>query len=352
MLPWLRDIRADSADIVGLPPYAQRWSEPSRNALVERLRGSDRVFFFSAGVFGSRDHEEALETARFLRGLADAVPTRKLVIIAATGLPATLARLTGSDLAAAEILARLEQDRRLEFHRLPPAAFSNNLPRVLATGADGLSAIFSDEGDRPLLDALLPGRIYTCANLADDDASLLQKTVADAVRVPDAVSSILADTRRWDFKPGDVRDLTEPFAAATRAEAINILIRDPYLLSGERNRRMASQFVEALCDMGVTIGKLTTIWRQDDPRKHGAVYEAPHLQEMDFRARLKQLGLGNIRLSFDPRPAKTGEHFHDRQIIADVQEGNKASHLRWDVSSGIDNLMDQRKEAVVYACKI
>ena len=76
------------------------------------------------------------------------------------------------------------------------------------------------------------------------------------------------------------------------------------------------------------------------------------MQELAFKARVKQSHLKDIPIRCTPEMPGRGRHFHDRQIFARVMKGNPGQSLRWDVSSGIDSLMDASKEAVLYACEL
>ena len=49
-----------------------------------------------------------------------------------------------------------------------------------------------------------------------------------------------------------------------------------------------------------------------------------------------------------PLKAGRGGHFHDRQVIADFAANGIKRKFRWDLTSGIDNLMDISKEAKVF----
>lgn len=352
VLPWLQTLHSDQAEFAGAPSYAKRWEEPSRDALRQRLSGSTHAIFFAPTLQGSRNHQEAMATARFLRDIADDSPDRKVIIVAASGLPAGLGSVTASDLPAVELLAHQEVSGRLELHGLPPERFDVALPRMLAITGDGPMAIHCDESDRPLLDQLLPGRNFLSASLSQEDSDQLLKIVGEARRIPNALTGILANTRRWEFKPGDRRDLIEAFALARQGSRARFILRDPYLLKGERNRRSAVDFLSALTRMGVAIEAATMVWRPDDPRQTTGIPESVAAQETDLRYRLKQANLGDIRVQFSPYLPRRGGHFHDRQIMAEYTDGDSRKTLRWDISSGVDNLMDPSKEAVIYACSV
>ena len=67
-----------------------------------------------------------------------------------------------------------------------------------------------------------------------------------------------------------------------------------------------------------------------------------------FRAQLKSRDLESIRFRSVQRRRGEGGHFHDRRVIADVTRSGERKRFRWDLTSGVDNLMDRSKEASVF----
>jgi hypothetical protein len=51
---------------------------------------------------------------------------------------------------------------------------------------------------------------------------------------------------------------------------------------------------------------------------------------------------------FRPREVRGLQDFHDRRVIIVFIEDGRDRRLRWDISAGIDNLLNPAKECVVY----
>ena len=92
------------------------------------------------------------------------------------------------------------------------------------------------------------------------------------------------------------------------------------------------------------------IWRTDDERypPRGRDLESPTEQQVALAQALREAGLNDIRLIYLPQQPRRGAHFHDRQVFADYEQDGTQKTFRWDITSGIDNLMDKNKEAVVF----
>lgn len=70
----------------------------------------------------------------------------------------------------------------------------------------------------------------------------------------------------------------------------------------------------------------------------------------DFLAHLERAGCRDVRDRMEWRPIirEQGIDFHDRRLKAYVSSGSGQILRRWDISAGFDNLMNPRKECVVY----
>ena len=96
------------------------------------------------------------------------------------------------------------------------------------------------------------------------------------------------------------------------------------------------------------LGLVSLRWREDHPK--GSANRAPERvedQKRAFRRALADAGLDGLNPRFDVRVLR-GSHFHDRQILADFSRAGEQASYRFDLSSGIDNLMDRNKEAKIF----
>jgi hypothetical protein len=130
-------------------------------------------------------------------------------------------------------------------------------------------------------------------------------------------------------------------------KTVRLVIEDPYLASGDRNRAALVQFIATLQDLKIGIGILSLTWK---PARPGPGYhdERPEDQQRDLAARLKRAGLPQNAVLFKPRTGR-GSHFHDRIITATVLDQNSGqTSYRWDITSGIDNLMERERQCSVF----
>jgi ATP-dependent helicase YprA (DUF1998 family) len=345
VLNWLLELLHGVTVPEGIPEGAQPWPEVSLAGAASRLIGSTDVTIFAPQVIGADDGAKALEVARFVRDLCEGVAGRKVSIVTAERLPLTLAQLGTLDLAAIELLARLEEEGLLDVRHLDKSSFDHPLPRVLAAGPDGLLGIWTMPTDRPLLTGLLGHDAYIASAIGDEARDAILKVRDSSKIVERAFSNVLANTRAWDFPPRHARAFNEVFAPA-RDYAGEFLVRDPYLLSGERNRRQLIALLQEMQRQHISIDHLVVEWREGDFRKVG--YERPDEQIRALEALLDSFQLNGFTIDYDCQPFRDRSHFHDRQIVGKIDDGGSVRTLLWDVSSGVDNLMDSSKEAKVY----
>lgn len=346
VLAWLAEVLNGPVLPEGVPADARPWRDASLVGLQQRLLGSKQVMVFASAVEGADDIDDAMATARFLRDLTEQAPDRQISVVTASALPMSLAHVSTNDLEAIELLAQVEKAGRLLVHRLPLDSFDVDLPRLIAIGADGPMGIWTDMADAPLLGGVLPGGCYIAEPINAATGEKIQDRLKSAQLVKNAFTSILANTRTWDFVPNRPRKFDGIFAAARNCSG-HFHIRDPFVLSGDRNRRQLIMFLKEIQNQEVIIDHLVITWRESDPSRFE--YQAPDEQESEMRALLAAAKLNDFTVEFDVQAFRDRSHFHDRQIRGRMDMGNGAyKTLLWDVSSGIDNLMDASKEAKIY----
>lgn len=356
VLGWLHKVLKEGPDATGIAPaHASHWESPSLDALSERLRGSTRVDILAPSVLGATDANEALTVARFLRRLHEGNEDRRIRLFISDDKPVSLIEAHGADLGAVEILAQLELDGILAVFKLDSDTTRGcSLPRLSAKIAGGLTAFYSDEPHRPLLEALLPGEIFETPVLDGAEAAAVMETLNKCPRVKNALSGVLAMTHIWEFLAGQERDLSEPFAILSSAKSIELEIRDPYLLAGERNKTLFVAFLRKLADTDARPSSVKLMWREDNPHyaRAGQPVESTGDQRVALLKLLKGAGLKGIDIVFRPQKHRAGFHFHDRRIMASLKRDGQVIKYRWDLSSGVDNLMDSTKECVVFGTLI
>ena len=186
--------------------------------------------------------QEALAVVRFIRDLVEAVPDRLVTIALAEPPSQPLQALGTPEFEAVEALARLERQGRVrlvEASGAPEGVLPR--PRVVADPAAGGPAFYSDEPHRALLEGPLSGGVFAREALPRREGSALATEMEKWKPLRSALIDALADTRRFEYLPNQPRNLEEPFAALTGAEVSMLKVIDPFLLSGDRNRRASSR---------------------------------------------------------------------------------------------------------------
>lgn len=104
-----------------------------------------------------------------------------------------------------------------------------------------------------------------------------------------------------------------------------------------QNRKKLANFISTLERSGIIMCDLRLVWNPyaDD-------FESPAVQIRDLE---KQLSLANVRVAptLESRDKRSG-HFHDRVVLMETQDDGEEVSCRWDITSGIDNLMSFHKE--------
>lgn len=355
VLGWLQTLDSDAGSMQGIAPDgAIRWSAPSVERLRERLLGTRTLEVFVPRLCGARNEGRAAETARFLRDQLESSPERQVRIYSERPTQDSVEEATAADLDALTMLAEVERAGDLQFYVSGRIGTEASIPRLAADAEGGGSCFYLDDRDRPLLDGLLPSsRVFVEGVASMETKALIEGIKRHSQREHGALDSLVRDTRRFDYLAGSGRNLSEPFAPLIGADNAKIEIYDPYLLSQPHSRESAAAFVKILNSLCDRITKVTLVWRPDD-RAYGGGNVGHHTSDSisEFRSNLRGSEIDPNVVRYNPRRRGEGGHFHDRRIIASVYRNGSEEHYRWDLTSGVDNLMDETREATVFVCRV
>ncbi|MBA4130091.1 MAG: hypothetical protein C0519_01560 [Hyphomicrobium sp.] len=344
VLTWLRGILND---IHEKPPHIPASAVPTSAlnipGLVEKSRGAAEIVLSGVSIQGARDVERAVSTARFLRDFCEGELSRKVRLLVSTGLPLRVTDLSTIDRQVFDILDGLEASGQLSI-----AVVARNTleeaPRVALLWPGKVAEYYAGNFEQPIFDELLGGDVYHTIGTENESWIVRQRT---NVKKADNVFGVLrTNTNAFRYETGQIRDYKAMFAALG-GKQVSLQIDDPYLANGPRNRAALIHLLEFLQDLDVEVRSLTLAWR---PQWGGQGYqeERPEEQERDLSRRLREIGLGEGKVHLKPKTSRLS-HFHDRVIRATILSGaSEGSKLRWDVTSGIDNLMDRQKQCAVF----
>jgi hypothetical protein len=175
-----------------------------------------------------------------------------------------------------------------------------------------------------------------------------EKHGAKIRHIANSLSAIALNTKAFRHNSGQPRDFRAMFSSIID-RSVRLQIEDPYLASGDRTRGTLTDFLKKLQELDVRIDSLTLAWRPSRPGGgSGYAEERPEDQQRDLAERLGKIGLAGGIVQFKPRTSRLG-HFHDRVVTAilDVDAGATTT-FRWDITSGIDNLMEKDRQCSVF----
>jgi hypothetical protein len=344
VLDWLRGLLSELTD---RPSHAPEKAVPANSfnlsGLEEQLKGAGELAVSASTIQGARDPERALPAARLIRDFCEADCTRKVILQVSSGLPLSQSPLSTLDREIADLLLRLEQSGQLEV-RLAPRELLENAPRIAVRKGNSASEYYASNFDQPVFDDLIGPAVYLSASPASEDWQARNKV--SLRKIAGSLAALERDTRAFRHDPGQPRDFKAMFGGIA-GETVRLLIEDPYLAISDRNRGALAEFLQKLQQLNVRILSLTLSWRPARPSP-GYTDERPEDQQRNLTERLKKIGIGGASLHLKPRTSRLG-HFHDRVVTATViTNGAPATSFRWDITSGIDNLMERERQCSVF----
>lgn len=345
VLSWLRMLVSDQAS---RPPHAPESSIPVKElnnvGLEEYIRAASNLTISSASIQGAREPDRALAAARLIRDFCEGSSKRQVNLIVCSGLPLSQAPLSTLDRQVIDMLAPLEDAGQLQIHLAPRAALES-APRIAARKGDKTSEFYGSNFDQPIFDDLIPEN--ACLSESVSTCDWLARHAADLRKSQGALAATVLNSRAFRHDPGQPRDFKAMFADIAD-RPVRLLIEDPYLATGDRNRGAVVEFVKKLQGLGVQINSLTLAWRPSRPSSGSAFFERPEDQQRDLASRLAKTGLTGAAVHMKPRASRL-THFHDRIVTAVVDDQADANKIiRWDITSGIDNLMEQNRQCSVF----
>lgn len=347
VLAWLRSLLASE---IQRPPHAPKTSVPVKlvnlSGLDERLKGASLLTLAAVSIQGARDGDKAAEVAKLIRNFCEADRSRKVRLLVCSGLPLSQAPLSTVDRQVVDLLLQAEVAGQLEVCFVPRIKLET-APRISIRTGDKTSEFYSSGFEQPIFDDLFGAGVYLSSCSSGEDWQ--QQHDQQITRHENALAAIALNTKSFRHDPGYPRDFRAMFACIA-GQTVRLQIEDPFLASGERNRAALANFLSKIMELGVTITSVSLSWRPPRPaQSYGHSYneERPEDQQRDLTRRLRDIGLEDSAVQMRPRTARVG-HFHDRVVTATVVGDEAPASYRWDISSGIDNLMERDRQCSVF----
>lgn len=321
------------------PEHAPEDVVPAGNldALTLRSRVFEGTLIVATAknLWGSEDPSEALSAARVVRDFAEATPQAKAIFVA-TGVSLPKAGISWLDRQIADLFAGLEDQGKIIFATLTGGQVEL-APRLSILKGQAVEEFYG-AGHFPLLEGPFAGVSHVRQINAGDS---WLSTVQTQLRQEKAgFKNLTEHLKAFRFKPGQPRILDGMFADFA-GRSVSLTIEDPWCGVRPRNRELLAEFLLVLSAQSISIKSLTVVWNSEADN-----YESASRQRHDL---IEQIGRRGITVIPKLESRSSGmRHFHDRVIKMSTLDEGRPLRARWDVTSGIDNLMSRQKECAVF----
>jgi len=344
VLEWLKTLEQIKSEHPVLRMGGTIWEEPSYEMLARQIGPQKEVHLLGRSLFGGSDEEED-RARRWLLNLLNEgckvfLHLRDTHTLDHKKLPLHQRKTLG-------FLRPFMENGSLVITKLPEANYGaeeSRLLRIFTRPCEAARLWFTDYQAAPLLENILPTPAYQFS--ADKHWSIVLNTLVSAATPfsPDIFKEN-AEVKRWELPAGAKREMEIYFAPILDAHVEEIVIRDPYCSAGNENREYLRQFLEMISNMAKDIRATKIICKE--LHYQNIRYESPG----EIKAKLKKLchditlgDLNTIILSF-----RTSKEMHDRYVSFKVinNSGQSSMHI-FDLSGGIDHLINQKSETIIY----
>ena len=316
-----------------VPASAIPVSSTAVHLLREKLISAKEISVCSGKFWGAENREEALISARYIRDALEHnnshltfVTSNKIIPVSETGL----------DREIAKMFERLEEEKLIKFAVLDKSILKN-APRLCIIG-DKVEEFFGNTFSAPSLDGLFSGIEFRwTGNLTQ---SWIGQNRDKFVQQPSVLSLAMAKLKSWHFSQGQKRNVPELFSIFA-SRPISVRIEDPWIGSREGGRKA---FGELLNSLLVNDSKITDT--HIVLRTNGYDTDSEKIQLNGLKQQATNSGVHG-KIYFEKRNSRN-KHFHDRKILIQTDDDGNKIIARYDVTAGVDNLMNRNKECSVF----
>lgn len=335
---WLSELLSHTSPV---PPHAPEGVVPIANVAPEtlpmRLENASSIVIAGDKLWGASDLEAATSSLRALRRWLDDDHRRKLEFLIPINADRVGATATGLDRRLVDGLVEYERNGQMSVY-VSDAERLACAPRMIVIKSDEMDEFWGETDRASVLDGPLSG-VSHLGRMARRD-SWIEAHKGGILQVNGVLDAFHARIRKIEYRPGDPRDYPRLFEAMVNRE-VDLHIEDPWCIARQANRDRLKDLLTTLYRIGIRVRRLNLVWQ---PSK------SPEIDTRSQSELLTGLIAGNglyRELRFNPADHRR-RHFHDRFIQAVTVDNNASLKLRYDISSGIDNLMSRPKECIVF----
>lgn len=338
VLAWLMSLLAQTrphpshapADVVPL-------SNTSAETLPMRFENSQLVVVAASRLWGALDTETATSSLRAVRRWLDDDESRKLYLFVSENSERAGATSTALDRRLIEELVQYERNKQIEVRTIA-AKLIEAAPRLSVVKPQAVEEYWGGIDGETVFAGPLNGVSHKGGGPLGD--SWLGRNVDTMNTCGSVLEHFNVKLKRLEFKPGSPRNFGQIFEAIAGRQ-VDLRLEDPYCVKEQRNLERLETFLDELKKCKVWIRRLTVQW---NPKTN---YEMPEKVQGEKLAKaLSGKGLYG-QLTLEPYNPQYRKDFHDRLLHATTVDDQTPCEVSYDISAGIDNLMNPKKECKV-----
>ena len=340
VIPWLKAINQGEIDHPILKAGGLLWEKPSLKALSEKVAHFQELILIGQNFYSSTTH---FENPAFKWLMAQLIADGKFKAFFANE-----SRIKGpKNYQQRKVMNHLRP--YIESGQLRLYAVNSNenidLPCIAADPLIGNPAWYSDFTLPSVLDEIISHPAYEL--VTDEDRATKIKRILEAGESYDSSRLFPPDQKfkRWELISGKKRDLKVYFSQMENVYIDSLEIKDPYCGADDRQIGFLKIFLIFLKEYADTINKVHIKCKEQNFRAHN--YKAPGLIRNALIEKIFQAI--EIKPIVQVVPFSQGRAFHDRSVIITTidEQGESAKHI-YDLSGGIDWLMDEQKNTLIF----
>ena len=347
VLKWLKELVDDAKPDDFIKAGAVRWARTSLKELTERLFGISQMYLFGISLDAIEGEDD--KTRHWLVNMLNG--GMNISIHLSKPLEMVPGQLSSRMRQTLRHLYPYAKDGRLKLGYVSKIDESkaNKLARIFIEPIPGAPAWFSGRPTPPLLHDLLPEPVYQ-QKLNDESATELSEMISGTLYYSADKIRGSVPVERWEISEGEERNFQDVFAVLQGAYIDQFVIKDPYCAAGDLQRSSLIDLIRVVLGIANNIKNMTIHCREQNFKD--IRYMAPYKIKEVLKSAIVN-DFPSIKLIIHVHNFKTSRTFHDRTLDfhAIDSDGCSVTH-RYDLTGGIDFLMDKKASTKIYRYEI
>lgn len=337
VLNWLQDflLSEDSKPV----SHAEPW-QASLKSLNQRLQGISTLHLRGKALFSSNTRADS-DTFKWL---LDFLNTGAVVICHTVVNHLQKPPASHNERECLEFLIPYIKKGQLRLTEDKHPDSSSATVRLFAAPALEAPAVYISYTADAILDSFFVDPAYW-VNQDQDLVNHLQDSIFDNTLLkPD--NNNIYQFNVVQFKKGMARNFDTLFSPIKNEYVEDMHLEDPYACIS-KNRSITVDFFKKLLGIAGSIEKITVISKS--VRSDDINYEQEHIMRLSTEESLKILGISKINVIVFQNYSPQGKALHDRTLkITTKNKLGETKHHFFDLSGGIDFLMDKTRDTKIY----